>query len=115
MIQHFKIDGSTLQWETGAITVNKIHKKVHSAINNEKEVLVFCEDTGHDVVILYSNEGMPLATMSSSEEFSIMYLQKHPRFGLCAVCSVKGLNDTWDDRYFAYDGVSSFTMKTFSR
>ena len=98
MINNYYVNNNTLCWEVGENKIVKQYEKINAVICNETELLVYCIACGIESVILLSHDGTQLAQMSATDELYIMYLQKHPRFGLCAVCSSREKQDEVERR-----------------
>ena len=115
MIKNLSFNSNVLSWVTEQETISKEHQNIKAAIQNDINVLVLFEENQQEVAVLYAHDGSVLAKLISSHELCVMYLQNHPRFGLCAVCSSKEASGMWQDGYYSYDGVDSFAKRTFAR
>ncbi len=55
-----------------------------------------------DRVIALSETGEHMAELDNSYIIYLMYLQKHPRFGLSVVVSIADQNGNWSDKYMSW-------------
>lgn len=69
-------------------------------INDEKTILIMNE--ARDKVIVLDEKGNEISEIFNSESVYLMYLQKHPRFGIGIVASIKDENNHWNDKFLAY-------------
>lgn len=63
---------------------------------------IFSMDDKGEKVSVFDKNKEKLAEISNSDEIYLMYLQKHPRFGLTVVASIRDQNNNWNDSYLAF-------------
>lgn len=98
MITNIELVNDKLSWINDS---EKIELMISAGtyINDERNVLIM--NSTRNEVIAYDERGKQIATIGNTDSLYLMYLQKHPRFGLAVVSSVKGEDGAWKDKYIA--------------
>ena len=81
-------------------------------INNDSFIMIMNEN--RDKVIVLDENNNNVCELCNSESIYLMYLQKHPRFGLSVVASVKDDKDDWTDKHISLSD-NKFKEMSFSR
>ena len=116
MIENCSYNDKLISWTFNDKKIeiqNNMHIK--SAIYNEHRVLVMCAENKVEQLLLFNECGELQNEVSSSDVLFIMYLQQHPKFGLCAVCSAKSGEGQWQDAYYSFDENGTFGKCTTFR
>lgn len=91
----------TTDVNTSSISWNK---DVVGIVNDDCQILVHSRVGEREELNIVDSVGKICGSFESNNDFSIMYLSKHPRFGLCAVCSAKQADGSWKDGFYKFDG-----------
>lgn len=81
-------------------------------ISSDNAILFLSKDRSELVAI--DENGNVICKLNNSDNLYLMYLQKHPRFGLSVVASVKDENNNWSDKYISLVG-DEFKVMSVSR
>lgn len=113
MIKDYKFDANCIYVaeEKGCLSF-LWEPTIKAIINNDNQILVHSCEGELERVDMLDSEGQIKATIKSNSDFCILYLSKHPQFGLCAVCSERQIDQSWKDGYYAHDGDRSFVRMT---
>lgn len=99
MIQIIDINQSAFEWMDENKNRHQIHIDGGTYIYNEYSILYM--DAKRENVSAYNEKGQLTRTLKNGDDIYLMYLQKHPRFGLCVVVSIKE-DDNWKDIYLSF-------------
>ena len=99
MITNIELVNDKLIWTNDEKKI-ELFIPVGTYINDERNVLIM--NPARNEVIAYDEKGAQVATISNTDSLYLMYLQKHPRFGLAIVSSIKEDDGSWKDKYIAF-------------
>ena len=98
-------------WENDYSRIEYVIKK-GTFIFDDYRILVMSED--RKKVMVLDERGNQLNEISNTESLFLMYLVKHPLYGLSIVSSVKNEDGKWVDYYLTYTDAG-FVPTTESR
>ena len=99
MIEDIRDENDELVWCSNG-------KECHGVVNggnyiyDESNILIM--NSSRDKVITLDEYGNQAGSVNSTDSVYLMYLQKHPRFGLSVVASLKDQNGNWSDKYLSW-------------
>lgn len=99
MITNIELVNDKLLWTNNEEKI-ELSIPVGTYINDERNVLLM--NPARNEVIAYDERGTRVATISNTDSLYLMYLQKHPRFGLSIVSSIKDDDGLWKDKYIVF-------------
>ena len=100
MIIDCKVNQNKIELLTDKGVQSITEYNVSKVIFDEHNIL--CISFVEDTVWLLNDEGKCICEISNTDNVYIMYIQKHPRFGLCITASINDGNNNWQDQYLTY-------------
>ena len=99
MIEGINLNDDSLIWENDG---NEYSYDIGKGtfINDDNNILIM--NGARNGVIALDKNGERVGEISSCESVYLMYLQKHPRFGLSVVASIKDEDGKWQDKYMSF-------------
>lgn len=97
---------SNISDENGVLSWDNMEEHVEYKINNgtyvcdDYHVLIMSEDRKRVLVI--NESGNRVDEIHNTDDVYLMYLIRHPQFGLSIAASVKKQDGEWRDRYLTY-------------
>ena len=104
MIVKCEIIQNHLKWHNENGNVNASELNVSKFIFDDNNILGI--SPAEDVVWVLDENGKCCCELKNSDDLYIMYIQKHPRYGLCVVASVKNEAEEWKDSYLTYNDMN---------
>lgn len=98
MITNVEVSDDILMWESNGSNY-QTHLSKGTYIYDNYNILLM--DEGRSKVAALNEKGQIIKELENSNELFLMYLQKHLRFGLTVVASLKDREDGWKDYYLA--------------
>ncbi len=80
--------------------MHSITIKDGSFISNDNNIIIMNE--ARDQVVVLDESGKQIDVLNNSDKVYLMYLQKHPRFGITVVASLQDENGNWSDKYLSW-------------
>ena len=112
MIVKCEVSEHRLEWYNEKGECKTAEKSVLRCVFDEK--YIECISVDEDMVWVLDENGNNCCELRNSDSLYIMYIQKHPRFGIGVVASVKNESDDWKDVYLVYN-ESKFDIATNAR
>lgn len=98
MITDVEVSDDALTWQSDGYNYQAALCKGTYIYDNDHILLM---DEGRSKVVALNEKGQIIKELENSNELFLMYLQKHLRFGLTVVASLKDREDGWKDYYLA--------------
>ena len=99
MIQDIRKSYGKLIWTSDDVYY-QIDYSGNSFLHDDKFILIL--DESLDKVVVLDDKGKQIEELSNSDEVSITYILKHPRFGLSVVASIKNEKGEWNDKCLSF-------------
>lgn len=98
MITNVEASDDILTWQSDGCNYQTALCKGTYIYDNDNILLM---DEGKSKVAALNEKGQIIKELENSNELFLMYLQKHPRFGLTVIASLKDSEGSWKDYYLA--------------
>lgn len=99
MITNVKVADDIMTWQSdGKNFQTSLNKGTYIYDNNN----ILLMDENRSKVIALNEKGKIVKELKNSDKLFLMYLQKHPKFGLTVVASLMDKENNWKDHYLAF-------------